>query len=284
LASLTETDLRTALTNAIRPDDECIWISGGIWTFASRLGWPVAETPSRVLDVVLDVIGPSRTLLLPSYTFSYAKTRQYDSVETPPETGVLQKAALGNPAFQRTVKPINNYLVTGPRADEIMALPCTTAWGADSVLAWVEDNDVRICMIGVPWHDACSFFHRAEEVFSVPYRFYKRFPGTLLRAGKTVGTCEETMFVCSLSVRPQFDWRRISSRIADYGEVLSGAHPMIFIESTKAKAIHQAGLSVLREDPYGILTNAPQVRDWVAHQRTREIGELLPCDQTMLNR
>lgn len=283
-ATLTEADFRASLNEVIRPDDGCVWLAAGIWTFAHRFGWPPAEIPRRLLDLILDAVGPQRTLILSSYTFSYARTRVYDIARTLPETGVLPVAALGHAAFRRTLKPINNYLVAGPRAAEVLALPCTTAWGEDGVMAWAETNDVRLCIVGVPWDEACSFYHRAEQVAAVPYRFYKRFPGLLMRNGTTVGPCEETMFVGSLSVRPAFNWRRIRPRIPQWGEVLRGSHPLIFVESAKASAVQGAGLSILEDDPYGLLTNADAVREWVSNDRDREIEQLPQSDRCASNR
>jgi hypothetical protein len=283
LGTLNENDFRVSLSDVIRPQDECVWISSGVWTFAHHFGWPRDEIADRLLDIVLDVIGPERTLLLPSYTFAYAKNRQYDIRLTPPETGVLPKTALRRDGFLRTLKPINSYLVFGPRANEVLALPCATAWGSDSVMEWVENNDVRLCVLGVPWHEACSFYHRAEQIANVPYRYYKRFPGALLRDGEVIGQCEETMFVTSLVCRPAIDWARIHVRTLAVGEVLVGRYPVIFVESVTAKVVQEAGLSILQENPYGLVKNANEVREWVANDRLNEIRALPPGDQSPFN-
>ena len=41
-------------------------------------------------------------------------------------------------------------------------------WSDTGFMGWVEKNNIRICMIGVPWHEGCSLYHRAEEKFKVP--------------------------------------------------------------------------------------------------------------------
>lgn len=283
-ASLTEQDVYDTLSDVFTPDDEIIWISGGIWTFAHRSGWPVAQIAPRLLEIILAVAGTGRTILLSSYTFAYARSRRYDPIRSLPETGVLPQAALGHHAFRRTLKPINNYLVAGPRADEVMALPCTTAWGDDGVMGWVERTNARICMFGVPWHEACSFYHRGEARRAVPYRFYKRFPGVLMRDAEEIGLCEETLFVGSLNVRPDFDWSRVRRRMPALGEILAGRNPGIFAESATAATIIGACESILAEDPYGLLTNAAAVRYWIAEgRRAEEIAALPPDDRSALN-
>ncbi|MEI6987493.1 MAG: hypothetical protein WCK65_15345, partial [Rhodospirillaceae bacterium] len=62
---MTDTEVYEILCD-ILTDDEIIWLSGGIWTFASRLGWPVAEIAPRLLEIILDAAGPSRTIIMSS--------------------------------------------------------------------------------------------------------------------------------------------------------------------------------------------------------------------------
>ncbi|MEI6987560.1 MAG: AAC(3) family N-acetyltransferase, partial [Rhodospirillaceae bacterium] len=219
-----------------------------------------------------------------SYSFSYAKSRRYDPHRTRPETGILPQTAMSHPAFRRTLKPINNYLVAGPRAPEIVALPCSTSWGDDGVMGWVERMNARICVFGTPWHVAASFYHRGEAKQAVPYRFYKRFPGVLMHDTEEVGPCEETLFVCSLSEPPEFDWSRIRPRMPEFGDIVAGRNRKIFAESAQASTVIAACESILTEDPLGLLTNAETVRYWINDgRRAKEIVALPPGENSRLN-
>lgn len=284
MASLTESDVHAILADIIDPNDEVVWLASGLWTFAHRLKWPTKEIPARFLSTVLTFLGPHRTLLISSYTFVYAGTRIYDVVRTAPETGVVARGALVHPSFVRTKQPIHNYLVAGPRAAEVAALPCSTAWGDDGVLAWIEKNNARLCMLGVPWHEGCSFFHRAEAVAAVPYRYFKKFPGRLLSNGVEIGPCQETMLVRSLAVAPDFDWARIRQQLPQHGPIRTSRNPLVFAESASAAHVQAAGLHILSEDPYGLLTNSGLIRDWVSKSRSSEIMALAPGDQSPFNR
>ncbi len=278
---LTASDFQKALEQVILPDDEVVVIYSGIWTFGHLFGWEVRDIADRLLDIIEEFIGDDRTLLFPSFCASnFIKTRKFDLVRSRPvESGIIPTRAICRTGYLRTRKPIHSYLVKGPKANEVLSLPSTTSWGDDGILGWMGKVNARICPLGLPWHQACSYFHRIEETTEVPYRYYKRFAGVLLEDGKNVGSCEEVKYSYSLKVRPHFDHTIVYPQLKKANAVLSGGNPYIPLESAKAINIDEVCEELFSANPYAFVTNSEGVKNWVVNGKDEEVASLTPDEQ-----
>ena len=263
MARLTETEIAALLARVIPAADDVVVVFSGLWTFAHRLAFPPAETGERLLRVLADVVGPERTLVLPAYTFlDFARTRTFDLRRSLPEVGMLTESAVGRAGWRRLARPMNSYCVRGPRADELAALPATTAWGRDGVLGWLVARKARTLVLGVPW-ESCSVMHHAEETLAVPFRYYKRFRGRLLEDGADKGPCEEVMYVRSLEVPPQWDISPLGRELNARDLVLDGGAAAVPLQSAPADAVHAVNRDLMAADPYCYHTNRDEVVAWV---------------------
>jgi len=277
---LAEEDFRRAFASVIAPTDKAIAIFSGLWTFVHQFGWSVKKAPLKTLDLIEEVIGTERTLIFPTFTFmSFARSRTFDLVRSPSEVGVLSRAATGRAGYVRTRRPMNSYAVKGPLAAEVAALPCTTAWGDDGVMGWMQANDVRFIVLGIPWADGCSIVHRPEETERVPYRYFKRFKGRLFDDGVPLGECQEVMYVRSINVSPDFDFTPGTRALERRGRLRVGDNPLVPVASATAKDIVAIVTDLLRDDPYTFIANREAVEAWVADGKEREIPALKPDER-----
>jgi len=273
---LTASDFREALTEVILPKDDVIVIYAGIWSFAGYFNNEIQEIPNLLLDTIEEVIGENRTILFPTFCASdFVKTRKYDLVRSKPkESGILSERALLRKGFMRTNKPMHSFAVKGPRASEVMALPCTTSWGPESLLAWLGSVNARICPLGLSWHKACSYFHRIEETLQVPYRYYKRFSGILYDDGKEIGPCEEIKYSYSLQVPLDYDYSVIQAQLNTQKMIISCQNPLIPLESAVTSDIDIVCHKVFKSDPYAIIKNKDVVKEWVESEKNNEVTAL----------
>lgn len=276
MSTLTRTDFANALRCAIPPDDEVVVLYTGIWAFAQKFDTPLRDLPALLLDTILDTIGPNRTLLMPTFSNDFVRTRRFDLKLSRVDNGVLSQLFLKTSGAQRSRQPLHSYAVLGPRAGEVLALPCTTAWGPDSIIGWMERVNARICPLGLPWHQGCSFFHWVEEHLQVPYRYFKRFAGTLLENDREIGSCAEVKYSWSLRVPAQFDHSVVRPHLGSSGVIRSGENPLIPLESARAKDIAGVTIALLERNPYAYVSNVRDVQDWVRHGKAEEIASLKP--------
>lgn len=278
---ITANDFRDALTEVILPKDEVIVIYAGIWTFANYFDYKIQKIPDLLLDIIEDVVGENRTILFPTFCASvFVKTRKYDLVRSKPtESGVLSERALLRKCFVRTHQPMHSFVVKGPKASEVLALPCTTSWGPESLLTWMGSMNARLCPLGLPWHRACSYFHRIEETLQVPYRYYKIFSGTLYDDGKEIGPCREIKYSYSMRVPLDYDYSVIQAQLSKQKAIITCPNPLIPLESAVTSDIDIACHKIFEEDPFAIVKNRDAVEDWVKTGKNDEIAALAPDER-----
>ena len=281
--SISEYELETALRNVIDDDDEVIVFYSAIWSFAHRIEGSSDDITACIFDVIDSVVGKNRTVLFPTFTNRFVKTRTFDKKRDDSDcSGVLANHAMHTPGFYRTSQPIHSYTVRGPRTEEVLSRPCTTSWGDDSVIAWMGEVNARFCPLGLPWHYACSFFHRIEEVLQIPYRYYKRFPGTLLDNGHEIGECVEVKYCYSLEVLPKFNHTKVQPIMNRMGAIRKCGNPLIPLQSSSGNEIFRATQELLGEDIYAYVTNKDEVKNWVKNGKVREMASLIPKERWSL--
>ncbi len=268
--------LRRAVERMIAEDDEVVVVFSGLWSFGHRLGVSPTEVPAAVLDALLEAVG-HRTLVLPAYTNAFPRTKVFDLRRSQPETGVLARCALTGGRFHRTANPMDSYLTFGLKSNEILHRKETTLWGDDSVMAWFGQVNARILILGEPWHRACAFYHRAEELLQVPYRYYKRFGGSFVDTDDSRRPCSASMYVRPLQQPIVWDHTKIEQILMHKKAIAVSGDPDIPAQSARAGDVLDACLELLTEDPYAYVVNSDEIKNWIINGGMwREIDDLPP--------
>lgn len=137
-----------------------------------------------------EVVGPSGTILVPTYTFSFCRGEVFDlqgspSVKGPwsPTTEFLEYVRL-LPGAIRSADPIHSVTGIGVHAADILSDVPPTCFGEDSVPDRLRRLGAKICAVGVGLHES-NFQHHVEEIVGVPFRFKKLFTGQSRNNGVT---------------------------------------------------------------------------------------------------
>lgn len=254
--------LREALSELIG-SEEVIVVYSALWTFGHLTPWTRDNLAEQVLNLIIDTCGPRKTVVFPSYSFSFCHSGQFDLVRTPSEVGALSQASLSNEKFVRTPRPIYSYAALGPRSSTVAKLPALTSWGDDSPMAFFEDSDTRVVVLGCHWERSASIIHRAEEKRRVAYRFFKTFTGTISSSGTDLKPISETMFVRSKLVPPKLDYSPATHHLRDMSSFTSLREAGIPFESVRADQLVQAAETALDASEFAFVTNRTEVEAWV---------------------
>lgn len=272
MSRLTLADFKLQFRNVIDPRDRLVVVYSGIWTFGHRFGMPISQIPQALIEAMLEELGPHQNLLLPSYTYAYAKVRRYSPQASAPETGVLPVAMLKIGKAIRSRNAFNSFLIVGPDAAELAEIRGETVWGEGGLKAYLQQQHARLVVLGLPWKDACGFLHRMEEACQVPYRYQKTFHGTWVDANGEE-PWSETLFVRSIDLMPIFQWRIVDDLLRSRGLIQQGGGE-IHIESADAAECINAGTELLMDDPYALIVNRDEVAGWVNSGKVSEIEAL----------
>lgn len=248
------------LTDVIRsllPDSGTpVVVYSGLFAIGRALPPPADRLPDSVLGCLLQAIGPSRTILMPTYTSGFHQGR-IDLDATPGITGMVNEQLRMLPSTRRTLSAFFSFVARGPAAGLLARLAPEDAWGDGSLFAWIEDQDAQLLMIGAPWL-MCSFLHRAEWITQVPYRYTKPFSGMCVHDGMET-ELHERLFVRSLNPLVKNVWTGLDDLLELRGmrrQILGRSQ----IASISARSLLAAVVPELERDPFRFVDNPEEIR------------------------
>ena len=239
-------ELRTTIeslldTNAGKP----VVVFAALWPFLRALDIPQKDVAPVLLQMLQDVAGPERNLLMPTFTRGYQ-----DGIcnldEEPASTGLLAESFRRLPNCERNLTAFFSYGILGPDCEEFADLMPEHAWGDGSAYDWMEKKNASFLMLGT--HPTnCSYLHRMEWLARIKYRYVKPFTGKIIRRNREHEMTEK-LFVRILTPPAINDFTRIYDDLTKNGMEtvkLDGIH-LAHMTATKMKA---AFLPLLLKDP-----------------------------------
>lgn len=168
-------------------------------------------------EAIFSIIGPGGTLVVPTFSFSFNKTRKYDPQVTPSEKmGVFSELIRNLPGSARTLHPMQSLTVIGKLSEELSAKDTASAFDPGSAFEEMIQRDFKILLLGADIK-AISVIHYSEQRANVPYRYWKEFPGEIKINGEWRHRTYK-MFVRDLKIDPQLNIDRIQDELIQKGQ------------------------------------------------------------------
>jgi len=191
------------------------------------------------------------TIALPTFSWSYCKSRMYHYKNTPAETGLLPELFRRQKNVIRGKNPIFSFAGYGVRAGELIAHPGETCWGKDTPFDYINNHDGLLIMFGVGC-EYLTFYHHIEEMKLVPYHYFKTFDG---RADYGEGFIDVApkYHVRSLELPSGSDFSLVHNALEKENKMriirLGGG----VIRVLKAREVYVLGCQLIERDPYVFL-------------------------------
>jgi aminoglycoside 3-N-acetyltransferase len=156
----------------------------------SRLGY-VEGGAETVVDALLEVVGPSGTVMVP--TFNHGAAEVYDWRTTPSVSGAVTEALRRRPEARRSIHPTHPYAAIGPLAEALMAghLEVDT-FDRRSPLGKLADLGGFVLLLGIGM-EANTAAHVGEWMANVHCIGFNQYPrrvrmddGSVIRAWSVV--------------------------------------------------------------------------------------------------
>ena len=200
-------------------------------------------------------VGESGTIIMPTFTYSFCEGEVFDPVQSKSTVGSLTEHFRRQPGVARSLHPIFSVAVSG-NAREWFADVGPDSFDDDSIFGKLEERNGKLLFLGAPFQ-SCTFLHRVEQAYPVPYRYIKEFSG-VIRDGD-----EDRRSTCTYLVRPldrsvHFDVSRLEKRLIERGvmrEGKLGEGRLLLVES---RALFEEARELLGEDIHGLLAGAPE--------------------------
>jgi aminoglycoside N3'-acetyltransferase len=209
------------------------------------------------LDALLSAIGPSGTLAVPTFPFTFNRGLDFDPATTPSkDMGVFSEYVRTTDAAVRTKHPMQCLAVIGAAAQELAGRDTAGAYDPGSAFERMLELDFKLLLLGADIQ-AASMVHYSEQRAQVPYRYWKDFSGRV-KAGDAWETRTYRMFVRDLELDPQLKLAPIQAALERKGQWRSVALNMGKVTSCTLADFVAATDELLAKDAWALVGNKPE--------------------------
>jgi len=178
---ITDVHLAQALRNLGVESGDMVFMHSDVGSFGKLATTDTQAFLGGITNTVKAVVGERGTVIMPTFTFSWGRGEPFDIQHTRTSMGSLPEFFRTLPSVIRSWHPMHSVAACGTRAQDVTSVSCDT-FGAGSVFEHLRTFDAKILMFGVDF-TYCTFLIHVEQMLGVPYRFKKKFQGTIIDSG-----------------------------------------------------------------------------------------------------
>lgn len=173
---------------------------------------------NELIDEIIERIGDTGTLLLPTYNWDFCQGKPFNWRETKGKTGSLGNECLKRSDFKRTKHPIYSYAVWGRQKEHLCNIDFKSSFGKNSIFAFMVRNHAKHIMLDVDMSKAFTFVHYVEEkVSNLCYRFNKNFTSEYIDEYGRKSKKTYSMLVRNMLLDVKTDLRPLEEEIIGLG-------------------------------------------------------------------
>lgn len=196
------------------------------------------------------VLGPEGTLVLPTFTYSFAKSQAFSVEETPSSVGALTEHFRRMPGVLRSRDPIFSMAARGRLAEVFASVPIEDCFGRRSAFGLLHDNDASIACLGCKFE--FTFIHYVEQMTGVNYRYFKTFNGILEdKTGRR--TAEVRYYVRDLGRRTECSFIRLRARLEERGLLKVRQLGRASLAALKCRDAFREAQALLEQQPNALI-------------------------------
>lgn len=200
-------------------------------------------------EAFCEILGPSGTLIVPTFTYSFRRQEVFDVRNSPSIVGAFTEYVRRQSGAVRSTCPLFSMAALGGDAGRLMERRSERCFGSGSVYETLFENRVKFLGIGVDYSQGYTFFMHLERLAGIPHRREQVFEG-LTRNAAGVLAADRAIHFVQVQDSP---WRsnrdRLCRRLLSDGlidEIEAGACAYRLFDTTR---FPRAVLDALAEDP-----------------------------------
>lgn len=153
---------------------------------------------NSILETLLKKIGPTGTIIVPTFSFKTINNKFFDIKKTPSEMGLISELVRKNPLSVRTGHPVYSFAAIGSKKNLFENLDNEDAFSIYSPFKIIHNINCKIAIMDLPDSKSMTFYHYIEQMNSVKYRFIKKFSFEYNNINNEIFNKEYSIFVRDL--------------------------------------------------------------------------------------
>jgi aminoglycoside 3-N-acetyltransferase len=206
-----------------------------------------------VVGAIESVIGPGGTLLMPAFSYSFARNEPFDVLKSPARVGMLAEWFRKRPGVKRTLDPIFSFSVKGPQASFLCSRRAAECFGSNSVFAALHELNCKIVSLGCSLTQGGTFVHYVEKSYGVDYRYDKIFHGITITDDGIQHSLSVVYYVRDLERKSNADLRRLHTKLAEQELLKTSAAGRVRLLAVQAADFFATATQMLSQAPHSLI-------------------------------
>ncbi len=246
----TQKDFKTALQNLGIKSGALLCVHTELFNFGTPLV-SKDEFLGLLLNAFYELLGENGTLIMPTFTYSFCRYKDYDKLKTKSTMGILTEFFRKQSGVVRTNDPIFSFAIKGALKNEFLS-DTKSCFAKDCVYDKLYKNGGKIVLLGTE-KLGYTFTHFIEEQIGVSYRYFKEFSGILTdeKGQKTRKSIK--LFVRDLELDPHLSLEKhisLLKKTNNFKSVKFGGAKIVLID---AKKYFKTFFEALKQDENALL-------------------------------
>lgn len=205
---------------------------------------PAAERFELLISAALDVIGPKGTLVMPTYTYSFARGEVFDRALSSSTLGAVSEYFRRRPGVRRSAHPMYSVAACGRYAAAFADADVKDCFGPDSAFGVLHWLDGKVVCAGRGLH-RLAFSQYIEQSNGVDYRSFRRFRGVVAAPDGTLRPSKVRCYVRDPKRTGEGDCSRLFAWVRDMGLLRTAPLGSAGLRAIDADDLYSAGLAML---------------------------------------
>jgi len=248
----TSLDIQAALKSAGVQVGDTLMVHSDLKAFGKLIpGVGRQDFLDAFLTALFETVGPKGHLILPTFSYSFCKKKDFDPEETPSTVGILTEAFRKLPGVARSLDPIFSVAVSGPDKEFFTQVGCN-CFGPQCIFEKLYERKGKLLLLGETFD--ITFIHFVEQRLGITYRYIKPFSGNV-KVGAALQPCTMDYLVRHMDKDVCYDMEVIAGRLSKAGivtQVPLGASRIRCLETEKTFATISEGM---KTDPFFLLAH-----------------------------
>lgn len=133
---------------------------------------------TKLLNTIIKYFSEG-TIIIPTFTYSFAKGKTYNYLKSPSEVGMFSEAFRKHRGVKRTKQPIFSFAIIGKEKEKFLNTNINECFGENTVFDIFKKAKGKIICMGCSF-DRITFVHHVEQMHGVKYRYLKNFIGKIM--------------------------------------------------------------------------------------------------------
>lgn len=246
---------RTGLLQALQSVDigtgDTIFVHSSIYRMGKLADTAIDDIPQAVTSILIDLIGPSGGLYVPTFTYKFCDGQPFDIRSTPSKMGVLTEYIRKQEESVRSPHPMQSIAGIGPNAVDVCDRDTRTTFTSGGPIDRLYELDAKVLLLGAPFQST-SLIHYVEEKCEVPYRYWKEFEGEYTNRNGDTDPVAYEMYVRDLDLNPKLDLSIILRELSE-GTIQKAQVGPTEIISFKFEDFVEKVIKLISKDPFAIV-------------------------------